>query len=142
MRSEIGGTVVDELIGAQARDEVMLGRARRAGYVSAASLGDLDRQVPDTAAGPMDQHPLARRHLSGVHQGLPRGKTRQRKRGGLGVGQAGRLAGKLTRRRRDILRVRAGRRGKNGMPYTSSPGWNRVTPGSMSSTTPETPSRG
>ena len=40
---EVGGTVVDELIGAQARDEVMLGRARSADYVSAASLGDLDR---------------------------------------------------------------------------------------------------
>jgi hypothetical protein len=40
---EVGGTVVDELIGAQARDEVMLGRARSADYVSSASLGDLDR---------------------------------------------------------------------------------------------------
>jgi hypothetical protein len=49
MRGEVRGMVVDELIGAQARDEVMLGRARRAGYVSAESLGDLDRQVPDTA---------------------------------------------------------------------------------------------
>jgi len=29
-------------------------------------------------------------------------------------------------------------RGKNGMPYTSSPGRNLVTPGSMSSTTPQT----
>ena len=75
MRGEVGDTVVDELIGAQARDEVMLGRTRRGGYVSAASLGDLDRQVPDAAAGPMDQHPLARRHLGGVHEGLPRGKT-------------------------------------------------------------------
>ena len=109
MRGEVGGTVVDELIGAQARDEVMLGRARRAGYVSAASLGDLDRQVPDTAAGPMDQHPLTLCHLGGIHERLPCGKTRQRKRGGFGVGQAGGLAGKLTRRRRDILRVRTGR---------------------------------
>jgi hypothetical protein len=40
---EVGGTIVDELIGAQARDEVMLGRARSADYVSAAGLGDLDR---------------------------------------------------------------------------------------------------
>jgi hypothetical protein len=43
--------------------------------VGAASLGDLDRQVPDAAAGPVDQHPLAGRHPSGVHQGLPRGQT-------------------------------------------------------------------
>ena len=136
VRGEVGGPVVDDLIGAQGRDEIMLGRARRAGYVSTASLGDLDLQVPDAAAGPMDQHPLARRHLGGVHQGLPRGKTHQWKRGGFGVGQAGGLAGKLTRRRRDILRVRPGARGKNGIPYTSSPGWNRVTPGSMSSITP------
>jgi hypothetical protein len=63
----------------------MLGRARSADDVSAASLGDPNRQVPDAAAGPMDQHPLAGRHLSGVHQGLPCGQTRQRKRGGLGV---------------------------------------------------------
>src|SRR6266699_1110264 len=109
LRGEVAGTVVDEFFGAQARDEVMLGRARGAAYVSAASLGDLDRQVPDAAASPMDQHPLARRHPSGVHQGLPCGKTRQRKRGRLGVGQAGGLAGKLTRWRRDVLRVRAGR---------------------------------
>jgi len=33
--------------------------------------GDLDRQVPDTAAGPVDQHPVACRHLGGVHQGRP-----------------------------------------------------------------------
>jgi hypothetical protein len=103
MLGEVGGTVVDQLIGPQTRDEVMLDRARSADNVSAASLGDLDRQVPDAAAGPMDQYSLARRHLSGVHQGLPRGKTRQRQRGGLGVGEAGRLAGKLTGRRCDIL---------------------------------------
>jgi hypothetical protein len=53
MGGEVGGTVVDELIGAQARDEIMLGRARGADYVSAASLGDLDRQVPDAAITPV-----------------------------------------------------------------------------------------
>ena len=85
---EVGGAVVDELIGAQARDEIMLGRARGADDVSAASLGDLNRQVPDAAAT-YSAYALAAR-------------------------------------------------GKNGMPYTSSPGWNRVTPGSTSSTTPLT----
>jgi hypothetical protein len=47
MRGEVGGAVVDDLVGAQARDEAMLGRARGTGYVSAVSLGDLDREVPD-----------------------------------------------------------------------------------------------
>lgn len=45
----------------------MLGGARGADNVSAASLGDLDRKVPDAAAGPVDQHPLASRHPGGVH---------------------------------------------------------------------------
>jgi len=115
----------------------MLGRARRGGYVSAASLGDLDRQVPDAAAGshgsaPAGPPPPGRCPPGACHAVRPASG----KRGGFGVGQAGGLAGKLTKGAATYSAYALAARGKNGMPYTSSPGWNRVTPGSMSSTTP------
>ena len=113
---EVARLVVDQLVGAQAADEFVLGGARRANHVGAASLGDLHGQVPDAASCPVDQHPLPGRELGGVDQALPGGEARQRQRGGLGMRQPGRLAGELAGRRRYVLRVGAGRAGEKGHP--------------------------
>jgi hypothetical protein len=73
-------------------------------------------RCPDAAARPVDQHPLPGREPGGVDQALPGGEGRQRQRGGLGVRQAGWLAGELTGRCRHVLRVGAGRAGEKRHP--------------------------
>lgn len=90
---------------------------RHIAAIGAASLGDLHGQVPDIAAPrPVDQHPLPGPEPGSVDQALPGGEARLRQRGGLGMSQAGRLAGELAGWCRHLLRVGAGRAGENGIP--------------------------
>ena len=92
---EVDAAVVDDLVGAEAPDEVVLGGARRAGDVGAASLGDLDRQVADAASARVDQDSVTGPTWAVSTRALPGGETGEREGGGVGVADGGGLAGQL-----------------------------------------------
>jgi hypothetical protein len=53
----VGRGVVDELVGAEAQQLLVVDRARRPDDVRAARERDLDREVPDAARRGLDEHP-------------------------------------------------------------------------------------
>ena len=91
---EPDGGVVDELVRAELGEPVVAAGPGGADHVGAEVLGELDRQVPDTAGGGVDQHALPGPDVRGVHQGLPRGERGQRHRRGLLVADARRACGR------------------------------------------------
>lgn len=107
-RREVLLRVVDELIGAQAAQEVMLGPPGGADHIRATGLGDLHREMTDAARRGMDQHPCAGPHLRGVDQGLPGGQCRQRESGAPDVVQVRGKVGEVPRGGGDVLGVGPG----------------------------------
>ncbi|WP_456093868.1 hypothetical protein [Nonomuraea solani] len=74
----------------------MLGRTSGTDHVRAEMLGELHGQMADPAGRGVDQHALARLHVRGVVQDLPRGERRQWQRRGVHVVEAGRLTGEVS----------------------------------------------
>jgi hypothetical protein len=89
--------VVDDVVGADRGDQVGLGRAAHAGDLCTEGLGDLHGERADAARCAGDQHVLAWPEAPGVAQALQGGQPGDRHGGGLGDGEAGRLAGELVR---------------------------------------------
>ena len=104
---EVGLPVVDDLVGAERADQLVLGRARRADHVRPERLRDLDRDMPDAAGGGVDQHALPGLHARDLGQRLPGGEADERQRRRVDVVEAVRLAREVARRRRDVLGVAA-----------------------------------
>jgi hypothetical protein len=104
---EVLGAVVDDLVGAQASYEVVLGGGRRADDVRTARLGDLHREMPHTAGRRVHQHPLSRPHVGRLGERLPGGQRRQRERGRLDVAEHRRLGHEGAGRSGHVLGVRA-----------------------------------
>ena len=65
------GRVVDRLVGAQLREEVVLGGARRADHVSASRLRDLHGEMTDAARGSQHEHALSRLDVRRLDERLP-----------------------------------------------------------------------
>jgi hypothetical protein len=80
---EADAGVVDDLIDAQGGEGVVLAGPGGADDLGAKVLGELHGQVPDPAAGGMDQHPLPWLQLGGVDQDLPGGEAGQGQRPGV-----------------------------------------------------------
>jgi hypothetical protein len=72
---EVDGGVVDQLVGAQVPQEIVLVLSGGANHVRATRLGDLHREV-DAPGCRMDQHALTGMYAGNVHERLPSGKRR------------------------------------------------------------------
>src|SRR5262245_41381785 len=63
--------IVNDLIRAEAEQEVAVFRRRGSDHISAAPVSDLNGKGSDPASGPMDQHALTRRQTRVIEKGLP-----------------------------------------------------------------------
>ncbi len=95
--------VVDDVRGAERAHQLDVARAAHARDLGAERRRDLDRERADPAAGPDDEHPLARLHLAHVADPAQRGRRRHGDRGRLLEGQARRLRHHLVLRGARVL---------------------------------------
>jgi hypothetical protein len=72
---------------AQGAHEVRLVLTHRRQDVRAKAASDLRREVPDSAAGSVNEHALAFLHLRRIDQALPGREPRERQRGRLEVAE-------------------------------------------------------
>jgi hypothetical protein len=104
---EVGGGVVDRRIDTQRAEQLVLVGPGRAQHLGTEGLGDLHGQVPDPAAGGVDEDPLAGLETGGLGQHLPGGQPGQRQPGRLQMRQDDRLGGQVARGGGDILGIGA-----------------------------------
>ena len=67
--------VINRLIGPKFFEEVLIRRGSRRDDPRATCLGDLNRQVADSAGAAVDENGLALTQFCGIDQGLPCGRT-------------------------------------------------------------------
>src|SRR5918993_1634021 len=104
---EVGGAVVDHLIGAEAAHVVEVPRAAGADHTRADVLGELDSKGGDTPCPALDQDGLAALQLQRVLNCADRRETGQRHRRGIDMRQAGRLLADNGRTDGELLTVGA-----------------------------------
>jgi DNA-binding MarR family transcriptional regulator len=83
-RGDLGGGVVDDLVGARRDQPVPAAGAGGGDDVGTGMLRELHGVAADRSAGAVDQHTLPRGQLRVVEQRLPGGETHHRQRGGVG----------------------------------------------------------
>jgi hypothetical protein len=93
--------------GADRAHQLDVARAAHPGDLGAQRRRDLDGVCTDPAAGPVDEHPLAGRHLAHVADPAQRRRRRDGDRGRLLEGKARRLGHHQVRRGARVLRERA-----------------------------------
>src|SRR5262245_21008902 len=94
---EVPGVVVDDLVGADATQVLMIGRAGDGNHAGADMLGELDREAGNAAGAALNENPLAGLELECLLDGADRGEAGQRHGGGdlvrHGVGLLGHQCG-------------------------------------------------
>ena len=88
LRADVLSRVVDRLVRADPTEELVLRRAGRRDHVPAACLGDLHREMSDSARRAEHEHARALGHVGGLVQRLPGGEPCERQRSRLDVGDA------------------------------------------------------
>lgn len=114
--SEIHRRVIDDLVGSEIPEEVVVGRTRRPYDVCPSSLGDLDGDMAKAARRGVHENTLALLHVNGVDQCLPSSQTDEWQCGGVEVINASRLGGEVTCGPGEVLGVGATGRREVGHP--------------------------
>jgi hypothetical protein len=124
----IGCGIVEDIIGTEFAQEGVLLTASCGGDMSAKGFGDLDCQVTGPSCAGIHQDAVTHLDPSHLDQHLPCRKPRERetRRGFMGEGRG--FESEMPPWSANILSISPGFSGDQGIPKTSSPGLNRVTP--------------
>src|SRR5262245_2364777 len=104
---EIGGVVVDDLVGPEAAHIGLIGRARGGDHVGAEMLGELNGKARDATRPALDQDFLSAFELQRILDGAQRRQPGEREGGGVDMRQPLRLLGDDGGLDRDLLGIGA-----------------------------------